>query len=83
MLTLTGENLSCFVSRSNGRIVSHCAHVRTVVVVPSQILLIDKEVVVFVQLPELAVDDVEMLITEIIGDLVDVFLLFQQANRGQ
>jgi len=55
----------------------------TVVIVTSQIFLVDKEIVIFIQLPELAVDDVEMLVTEIVGDLVDVFLVFQQANGRQ
>lgn len=43
----------------------------------SQIFLVDKEVVVFVQFPELAVNDVKMFVTEKVGDLVDVFLFFQ------
>ena len=55
----------------------------TVIVVPGQILLVDKEVVVLVQLPELAVNDVKMLVAEEIGDLVDVFFLFQQTDRRQ
>ena len=55
----------------------------TVIVVPGQILLVDKEVVVLVQLPELAVNDVKMFVAEEIGDLVDVFFLFQQTDRRQ
>lgn len=55
----------------------------TVIVVPGQILFVDKEVVVLVQLPELAVNDVKMFVAEEIGDLVDVFFLFQQTDRRQ
>ena len=55
----------------------------TVVVVTSQIFLVDKEVVIFIQLPKFAVDDVEMLVTEIVGDLIDVFFVFKQTNSRQ
>lgn len=50
----------------------------TVVVVSAQVFGIDVQVVVGVQLPKLAVDDVEVFIGEVVGDLVDVFLLLQQ-----
>lgn len=39
-------------------------NVCTVIIVPRQIVLVDKQVVVSVQLPEFAVDYVEMFITE-------------------
>lgn len=48
------------------------------VVMSRQILLVNEQVVVAVQLPELAVDDVEVLVAEVGHDLVDVLLLFQQ-----
>jgi hypothetical protein len=54
-----------------------------VVIVTGQIFLVDKEIVIFIQLPELAVDDVKVLVAEIVGDLVNVLLVLQQANRGQ
>ena len=47
----------------------------TMVIVPRQVFSIDEEVVVFVKLPEFTVDDVEVLIAEEIGDLIDVLLL--------
>lgn len=55
----------------------------TMVVVPRQVLGVDVEVVVGVQLPELAVDDVEVLVGEVVGDLVDVVLLLQQRQGLQ
>lgn len=50
------------------------------VVVPGQILGVDEEVMVSVQLPELTVNDIEVLIREIICDLIDVILFFQQGE---
>lgn len=52
----------------------------TVVVVPGQVLRIDEQVVVRVQLPELAVDDVEVLVGEELRQLVDVCLLLQESH---
>ncbi len=56
---------------------------RTVIVVAGQILFVDEEVVILVELPELAVDDVKVFVAEEVGDLVDVVLLLEQADRGQ
>lgn len=53
------------------------------VVVSRKVFGVDVEVVVGVQLPELAVDDVEVLVREVVGDLVDVVLFFQQGQRLQ
>ena len=50
----------------------------TLVVVLCQVLLVDVEVVVSVQLPELAVDDVEMFVGEELCQLVHVLFLLQQ-----
>ena len=36
----------------------------TVIVVPGQVLSVDKEIMILVELPELAVDDVEVLVAE-------------------
>ena len=41
----------------------------TVVVVPGEILPVDEQVVILVELPELAVDDVEVLVAEEVGHL--------------
>lgn len=63
------------------------SHMLTVVVVASQVLGINEEIVVCVQLPELAVNDVEVLVGEVLCQLVDVRFLLQEghilrANRG-
>ncbi len=50
------------------------------VVVSRQVFGVDVKVVVGVQLPELAVDDVEVFIREVVRDLVDVVLLLQQGQ---
>lgn len=53
------------------------------VVVSCQIFGVDVQVMVSVQLPKLAVDDVEVLIGEVVRDLVDVVLLLQESQRLQ
>lgn len=50
------------------------------VIVPGQVLGVDKEVMVSVQLPELTVNDIEVLVREIICNLIDVILFFQQGE---
>ena len=45
-----------------------------------QVSLVDEEVVIRVQLPELAVDDVEVFVGEELGQLVDVVHLVQQGH---
>jgi hypothetical protein len=52
----------------------------TMVIVPGQVLPVDEEVVILVQLPELAVDDVEVFVAEEISDLIDVLLLEKPEN---
>ncbi len=54
----------------------------TMVIVPGQVLPVDEEVVVLVQLPELAVDDVEVFVAEEISDLIDVLLLENPENQN-
>jgi len=49
----------------------------TVVVVSTEIFFADEQVVVAVQLPELAVDDIEMLVRKVVCDLVDVVFVLQ------
>ena len=53
------------------------------IVVTGQIFLVDEQVVIFVQLPEFAVDDVEVFVAEVVGDLVDVLLVLEQVDGGQ
>ena len=48
-----------------------------------KILAIDEQVVIFVQLPKLAVDNVKVLVTEEVGDLVDVVLVLEKSEDGQ
>jgi hypothetical protein len=50
--------------------------------VSGQIFPIDEEVVVLVQFPELAVDDVKVFVAEEVRNLVDVFLL-QKMNFNE
>ena len=51
------------------------------VVMPRKVLPVDEQVVVLVQLPELAVYHVEVLVAEEIGHLVDVVLVLQESQR--
>ena len=37
---------------------------------------VDEEVMIRVQFPELAVDDIEMFVGEVVSDLVDILLMF-------
>jgi hypothetical protein len=53
------------------------------ITVSCQILLINVEIMVSVQLPELTVDDIEMLIAEICSHLVDVFFFFKELYNMQ
>ena len=48
------------------------------VVVPRKVLPVDEQVVVLVQLPELAVDHVEVLVAEVFCHLVDVILVLKK-----
>jgi len=50
------------------------------VIVPGQVLGVNEEVMVSVQLPEFTVNDIEVLIGEIICNLIDVILFFQQGE---
>lgn len=55
-------------------------YVLTMVVVFGQVLGVDEEVMVSVQLPEFAVNYIKVLVREIICDLIDVVLFFQQGE---
>lgn len=50
--------------------------VPTMIIMPSEVFPTYEEVMIKIQFPELAVDDVEMLIAEILRDLVDIFFWF-------
>ena len=51
----------------------------TMIVVPGEVLPVDEEVVVLVQLPELAVYHIEMFVAEKVGDLIDVVLVLEES----
>ncbi len=51
------------------------------VVVSGEVLFADEEIVIRVELPELAVDDVEVFVREEVHHLVDVVLLVQQRQH--
>lgn len=55
----------------------------TVVIVLRKVRLIDKQIVIPIELPEFTVDHVEMLVAEVGGDLVDVLLVFQDRDHRQ
>ena len=57
--------------------------VRTVIVVTGQVLFIDEKIMIFIELPELAVNDIKVFVAEEVGNLINVFLFFQQTHRGQ
>lgn len=48
------------------------------IVVAREVLLINVEVVISIEFPELAVDNVKVLVAEVRHDLIDVFFLLQQ-----
>ena len=62
-----------------------CTHIRThatstltVIIMFRQVVFADEQIVVLVELPEFAVDDVEVFVREEIHYLVDVVLVVQQ-----
>lgn len=52
----------------------------TMAFVSREVLSINNQIMVCIQLPELAVDDVKVLIGEEISDLIDVWLVLQQSQ---
>lgn len=50
------------------------------IIMSGQILFIDEQIVIPVQFPKLAINDVKMFVTKILGDLIDVFFFFQNLN---
>lgn len=53
------------------------------IIVPSQILFIYKQIMIPIQLPKFAVYDVEMLVAEVGRDLIDVLLLLKELDDIQ
>lgn len=51
-------------------------HVRTVIVVTSQIFLGYEQIMIFVKLPELAVNHIEMLVRKVVSHMIYVLLFF-------
>ena len=51
----------------------------TMAFVSREVLSVNNQIMVCIQLPELAVDDIKVLIGEEIGDLIDVWLVLQQS----
>ena len=47
-------------------------------VVTGQILSINKQIMIFVKLPELAVYHIEVLVAEEVGHLIDVIFILKQ-----
>lgn len=58
----------------------HIFRQHTLITVPSQVLLADVKVMVSIQLPEFAVDNIKVLIGKVICDLIYVILFFQESK---
>ena len=50
------------------------------IIVPCKIFFTDQKIVVFVELPELTVNDVKMFIWEVVCNLVDIIFFLQPTN---
>lgn len=55
----------------------------TMVIMPPEIILADKQVMVLVQFPELAIDHVKVFVREVVSNLVYVIFFFQQSQNLQ
>lgn len=53
----------------------------TMIVVPCKIILIDEKVMITIQFPEFAINNVKVFITEIGHDLIDILFLFKQLKN--
>ena len=53
------------------------------IIVSAEVLPVNEQVMVLVQLPELAVDDIEVLIGEELSDLVDILLILQESQDSE
>lgn len=50
---------------------------------PGKIVLINEEIMITIQLPEFTINHIEMFVTEIRHDLIDVVLFLEQLNDLQ
>jgi hypothetical protein len=57
--------------------------VLTSIIVFAQVMLVNNEIVVFVQFPKFAVNHVEVFIRKVLCNLVDVFFFIKQSNNSQ
>lgn len=57
-----------------------CKYRLTVIIVSRKIHFVNEEIVITVQLPEFAVDHVEVFITEVSGHLIDVLFVLQNVD---
>lgn len=53
------------------------------IVVPCQIVLINKQVMVAIQFPKFTIDDIEMFVAEVCHNLIDILLFFEQLYNLQ
>lgn len=55
----------------------------TVIVMFCEIRLVDEKIVITIELPELAVDHIEMLIAEVSRYLIDIFLVLEDRDHRE
>lgn len=55
----------------------------TMIVMSCEILFINEQIVIPVQLPKFAVNNVEMLVTKILSNLVNIFLFFKKLDNAE
>lgn len=55
----------------------------TVIVMFREIRLVDEKIVITIELPELAVDHVEMLVAEVSCYLIDIFLVLEDRDHRE
>lgn len=55
----------------------------TMIAVSGQILLVNVQIVILVEFPKFAVNNIEVLVAEVRGYLVDILLLFQELNNAE
>lgn len=55
----------------------------TVIVMFCEIRLVDEKIVITIELPELAIDHIEMLIAEVSRYLIDIFLVLEDRDHRE
>jgi hypothetical protein len=53
------------------------------IIVSGQVFAVDEKVMILVQLPELAINDIKVLVAEKVCDLVDIVFIFNQSQCRQ